>query len=107
MFRRDNNIGCLSGSITRSVGSLSGSTSRIGLELTGCLSVVGENIQGALTNTSESIEGSIYRKGGTLQGSLTIVCSAEAIGNYLLVSEGLFILSDGRKFKLREDELSE
>lgn len=56
---------------------------------------------------SKGIIADAYRIGNGLKVTCGIVCGVGvADDNYLLVKEGLFILSDGRKFKLREDELS-
>lgn len=100
-----------------SVGCLQVTASRIGNGLELACQRIGEDIDMSLTRIGGDLSLSLERVGGDLivdtlrlNKSLLVTCSVVCStgmdeGYYFLVREGLFILSDGKKFALK-DELS-
>lgn len=96
-----------------SVGCLQVTASRIGYGLELACQRIGEDIDMSLTRVGGDLSLSIERVGGDLMvdalrlnKSLSVTCSVVCStdmdeGYYFLVQEGLFILSDGKKFALR------
>lgn len=109
--------GCLQVSASRFGDGISVICERIGIDVHGLHASayrIGDGIFASCSRVDDDmmptkgIAADANRIGNGLNVTCGIVCGiGVADDNYFLVTEGLFILSDGRKFKLREDELSE
>lgn len=65
---------------------------------------LGEDMDVSLSRIGEDINASASRIGNGLNVSCSVICSIGVdSGYYFLVQEGLFILSDGKKFELKHE----